>query len=107
HEATTGLDVMLQRALLPIIEEIACSVEENDCLVLGEILVGECSGVLAGINSELIVSAELLHGGDSIRNRVVTKTGCFGKDEHFVLRHRIAIGLGRVRAGTKGKNHQH
>src|SRR5262249_60605649 len=76
HKSAAGLDVMLERAFLPIVEAITGGVEKDDCLVLRKVIVAEGGNILAGINSELIVPAQLLYGGDSVRNRVMTKAGC-------------------------------
>ena len=67
-ESAAHLHVMLQRVLLPIVEQIAGRIEKDNSLVLGEILVGECRGILTCINRKLIVPAQLLYRRDAIRN---------------------------------------
>ena len=56
-KAAAGLNVMLDRALLAVVKEIARGVQEDYGFVLRQVLVGKDSRILTGIHSKLIVPA--------------------------------------------------
>src|SRR5215469_4706619 len=57
RKASSRLNIVLERALLAVVKQIACRVQEDDCFVLGKVLVSKDRRILAGINGKLIVLA--------------------------------------------------
>src|SRR5437667_9848597 len=75
-------DVSFEGGLLAWCENIPVRIEEHHALVARQTGIGEPRAVLAAVDSESVLGAERRDGGDALRDRVVTKAGRFGEDEH-------------------------
>jgi hypothetical protein len=98
-EPATALDVVLERRLLGVVEDVTGGGQEDDDLVLRQVGFGERGAVFGGVDGEVVLLAEFLDGRDPGRDRRVTEARRLGKDQR--LERRVG-GRGRVtrRGGT-------
>ncbi len=64
-EPAAALDVVLEGGLLGGVQDVARGRQEDHHGVLGEVVLGEGSGVLGGVDGEAVLLAELLDGRDT------------------------------------------
>lgn len=81
-ESTAVHDIIFKGILLGVIQDVAGSVQENDGLVALQILGSKERGIFSGIDLKIVFLGELLHGGNSVCDRVVAKHDGFGKDQN-------------------------
>src|SRR5690606_24742708 len=79
--AATVLDVLLERRLLLVVEDVTGRREPDDDVVLGEVLGGEGTGVLGGVDGEAVLLAQLLDRRDPRGDGVVAERGGLGEDQ--------------------------
>ena len=82
-EASSGLNVSLERSLLSIVKNIESSIEKHDCLELREACIAENGGVLGGDDLETIFRSEPFQCGDSRGDGGVAVSSRLGEHQHL------------------------
>src|SRR5271155_3651412 len=81
-KAAAGTDVSLEGGLLVCIEDIAGRAEEYDDLVSSQNRVAEPRGIFRAVHGKTVLGPERLDRRNPLRDRIVTKAGGLGEDEH-------------------------
>src|ERR1700738_1816490 len=90
-EPAAGPDIALEGGFLVCVEDVPGGAEEYDDLVSSELRIGKARGIFCAVHGEAVFGAEGLDGGDSVGDRVVTKSARLREDENREQRLR---GLG-------------
>jgi len=90
-EATATPHVLLERGLLPVVQDIAGGIQEYDGAIAAQVVVSELLRIGADVDAELVVTAKVLDRAGAFPDRCVSFAGGPGEHEDAKLLHAVGV----------------